>query len=228
MRSVESTALKAATEPAIDHGLLEARRSAEETIKLMREKYEGAGARIESLSATIRPTGTAIRSDVTMDHAAAERLFGKSAAAQRRHHAGMSQLSAWRGRAAHAGLREDSGDDLLRQFAEGLADGFRPLSLPSWMREVIRLDNDNRSDAALDELFDQIDILLSSGEFSKVDSIIAAMPVEGPSLTLMMGLLSITRPACEHLPSRVRYFERVHRLCNAMRRDAESLLGGLR
>ena len=105
---------------------------------------------------------------------------------------------------------------------------FNHLPLPDWMLVTLDLDRDDKSDAALDELFDRIDPLLTAGEFGKIDGIIAAMPVEGPSLTLMMGLLSITRPAGEHLPSRPRYFERVYRLCKAMRRDAELLLGGLR
>jgi len=102
------------------------------------------------------------------------------------------------------------------------------LAIPAWLHALIELDNKGQSDAALDELFDRIDEMLSASEYEKVDSILANMPLEGPSLTLMMGVLSITRPAAEHLPSRVRYFDRVYRLCTAMRRDADSLLRGLK
>jgi hypothetical protein len=109
-----------------------------------------------------------------------------------------------------------------------LPDADRERLLPDWMRVVLKLDRDDKSDAALDELLDRIDAMLTAGEFGKVDGILAAMPVEGPSLTLMMGLLSITRPAREQLTSRSRYFDRVYRLCKAMRRDADLLLGGLR
>ena len=98
------------------------------------------------------------------------------------------------------------------------------LAIPAWLQALLELDKKGQSDAALDELFDRIDEMLSASEYEMVDGILGCMPLEGPSLTLMMGLLSITRPAAEHLPSRARYFERVYRLCTAMRRDAESLL----
>ena len=109
-----------------------------------------------------------------------------------------------------------------------LAELPSPTAVPEWMQVVLQMDESAQTASSLDVLFDQINWMLSESEFGKVDEVIAVMPVEGPSLSLMMGLLSITRPAAEHLPSRQRFFDRVYRLCKAMRRDAESLLGGLK
>jgi hypothetical protein len=96
------------------------------------------------------------------------------------------------------------------------------------MYRVLMLDEEDQSDAALDELFDGVEPSLLSEQYAVVDQLLSSMPVEGPSLTLMMGLLSITRPAAGHLPARAHFFNRVYRLCKAMRRDADALLGGLR
>lgn len=225
MRSVEKIAIDSTGESAIDERFDEARRNADLTLSMMRETYEGAGARIDCLSATIRPHETAFRSEVTMSQDAADKVFGKPVPTQQRQ---MPQRWRRRNQVTPLSISDHSGSETVSQFAELLREQLRRPSLPQWMHEVVRLDGEDHADAALEELFDQIDSLLSSGEFAKVDDIFPAMPVEGPSLTLMMGLLSITRPASEHLPSRNRYFERVYRLCKAMRRDAESLLGGLR
>ena len=151
-----------------------------------------------------------------MSESAAEELFGLTLTQQTRHQADM--LRHWQSR----------GEVVLRPWIEGARERYQYPGLPDWTRAILKSDNDGHSDAALDDLFDRIDVMLSSGEYEKVDDILAAMPLEGPSLTLMMGLLSVTRPAAKYLPSRVRYFNRVYRLCNAMRRDAQTLLGGLK
>jgi hypothetical protein len=221
LRSVDERATKAAAQSSSEFGFAEARRSAEEVIGLMIEKYEGVGARIDALSATGTPGDIAIRQEVTMSQAAAEKLFGAPNTRARIAAVVHSQ------RIGFSSMRVKSRDDreqLVRHFR---ARQVQP-TLPDWMQAVRKLDENGQSDAALDEMFDHIDSMLSSQEFSDVDAILGAMPVEGPSLTLMMGLLSITRPAAQHLPSRRQYFDRVFRLCNAMRRDADSLLGGLR
>lgn len=225
MRSVERNAAHAAILPeSADRGFGEAHRSAEKMIEIMREKYERAGARIDALSVTVKADQTAFRSEVTLNQAAAEALFGKPCEARKRN---------WRAEAMWAPFRialtrrpdtlVDQSGQQFEQFAQ-----IRQPSLPDWMQPILKLDEAGQSDAALDDLFDRIDPMLISEQFGKIDAIIASMPVEGPSLTLMMGLLSISRPAAEHLPARARFYGRVFRLCKAMRRDAELLLAGLR
>lgn len=231
MRLVELNAIRATTESAsaTDQGLLEANRSAEETIKLITAKYEREGVQIDALSATGQPGAIKIRSEVTMSQVAAEKLFGQSPTSQQKQNqAEMLRLWKFRNRMSHANRKGDTGSELVREFAQGFTKRLLYIALPDWMQAVLKLDREDKSDAALDELFDRIDPMLAAGEFDKVDGILAAMPVEGPSLTLMIGLLSITRPAGDHLPLRPKYFDRVYRLCKAMRRDAELLLGGLR
>src|SRR5215217_5912952 len=77
MRSVELSSTKAATAPASPAPSFEAHRSAEATMEMMKEKYDNAGAQIHALSATVRANETVFRSEVTMNPAAAEALFGK-------------------------------------------------------------------------------------------------------------------------------------------------------
>lgn len=209
LRSIEQTAGEAATATtSAESPFLAARQSTDETLQRLKEKCEGVGANVESLSATLRPDGTTIRLEGSMSKAAAEELFGLTTTQQKQRQAEMLQI--W------------------RKQVQGLLERFRQSALTDWMESILKLDQSNQSDAAFDELFDRIDLMLSSAGYAKIDAILAAMPVEGPSLTLMMGLLSMTRPAAQHLPSRQRFFDRVYRLCNAMRRDAETLLGGLR
>jgi hypothetical protein len=231
MRSVASKAIKAAAEPATaaDHSIPETHRIAVETTERLREMYEIVGASVNLISVITTSGDTAIRSDVTMSQVAAEKLSGElTATQQRRNQAAMLRVWQARNRMAHAKSKYESGSPITRGGIAGFCNQLRDFTLPDWMQWVLRLDRDDKSDGALDELFDRIDPMLSSREFDKVNDILAAMPVEGPSLTLMMGLLSITRPAGAHLPSRAPFFARVYRLCKAMRRDAESLLGGLR
>jgi len=229
LRSIEQAATEAATSPpSTEPAFLEARQSADETMKRVREKCERVGASVESLSATVQRSGTTIRYEGAMSEAAAKELFGLPAAPtaeQERQQALMLQLRQLRNRFVH--LQTETPPQTLA-FRELLARVISQPVLPDWMRPVLKEDQRGQSDVALDEMFDRIDPMLSSGKYSEVDAILTAMPVEGPSLTLMMGLLSITRPAAQHLPSRQRFFDRVYRLCRAMRRDADSLLGGLR
>lgn len=230
LRSIEQAATEAATaSPSNEPAFSEARESADETIKRVKEKCERVGASVESLSATVQRSGTTIiRYEGAMSEAAAEALFGlfpAPAPQQKRQQAQILHLRHLRNRFVRLQTETPAHAIALRDL---LARVISQPVLPDWMRPVLKEDQRGQSDVALDEMFDHIDPMLSSGKYSEINAILAAMPVEGPSLTLMMGLLSITRPAAQYLPSRKRFFDRVYRLCKAMRRDAETLLGGLR
>jgi hypothetical protein len=230
LRSVERAATEAAKELAAPDGgnFADAHRNAEEMIEWMQQKYESAGARVDTLSATVRSGKTANRSEVIMDATAAERLFGAPTLGSSRRLPPQSLsakqqfvLSYLRSYTAHLHGK-------LPRELQLLAGTPTRAIVPAWKQAILQMDENGKTALALDTLFAQIDSMLSAGEFDKVDDVVAAMPVEGPSLSLMLGLLSITRPAADRLPSRQRFFTRVYRLCQAMRRDAESLLGGLR
>jgi hypothetical protein len=229
LRSIERTATKAALESAQSADL---HRDAEEMIRWIKQRHEAAGATPDAISATVRSGGTSIRLEVTMGGTAAAKLYGAPGYADN----GSRKVSplvaarraASRSRSNSSGSTAPPSGTVTDRLLELLTAGASRPRLPSWMEAVLRLDENGQTGVALDELLSGINSPLAASEFEKVDRILAAMPVEGPSLSLMMGLLSITRPASTHLPSRALFFARVHRLCKAMRRDAESLLGGLR
>lgn len=235
LRSVEESATEAVkTQTAPKAGnFAEGQRTPEEMLALMRQKYEKAGAKIDALSATVKPGETAYRSEITMDAAAAEQLFGmdqaqNSLSVQRMPMRRTSYRVVRSTQNRPSALAVDSHERIVQLLQlSGMRTHYKQ-GLPEWMHTVIELDRAANTDAALDMLFKQVDSMLSKGELEDVNAILAAMPLEGPSLTLMMGVLSITRPASQHLASREKFFNRVYALCKAMRRDADALLGGLR
>lgn len=64
-------------------------------------------------------------------------------------------------------------------------------------------------DQKLDELYDRIDDALLAGDFDSVDREIAAADVARTDLTMLLGLLTISHAAREHLPSRERFAVKV-------------------
>lgn len=97
-----------------------------------------------------------------------------------------------------------------------------------WFADAVEADRLKRKAAAVDILFEHTDGLLREGRFREVDHLLRLTPTEGPSLTFLIGLLSITLPASQHLPARQPLFDRVWQVCVARGRNADKLLGGLR
>jgi hypothetical protein len=125
--------------------------------------------------------------------------------------------------------REQSTEQMLRdQFDKRLGAPASQNDSPKWLQNAMALDASDSTIPAMDIVFDNVDDLLSAGKFEEVNVIIEQVPLEGPSLSFLMGVLTITLPAADRLPSRARFFARLYRLCKAMGRDAEDLLGGLR
>lgn len=100
--------------------------------------------------------------------------------------------------------------------------------LPNWLKTAIDLDARDETMPAMDLLFDHVDRLLVASDLNEVNRIITLVPLEGPSLSFLMGVLTITLPAADRLPDRSKFFSRLHRLCKAMGRDPVKLLDGLR
>jgi len=102
------------------------------------------------------------------------------------------------------------------------------IAVPTWLVDALDADGRGESSAALDIIFRKMDQLLRDGNFPEVDRVVRCAPIEGTSLTVLLGLLSITLPASQHLPSRDSFFDQIWKACVARGRNAEKLLGGLR
>jgi hypothetical protein len=101
-------------------------------------------------------------------------------------------------------------------------------AVPVWLADALDADGHGESSVALDIIFREADQLLRDGNFPEVDRILRQAPVDGASLSVLTGLLSITLAASQHLPARCSFFEEVWRACVAKGRNPEKLLGGLR
>jgi hypothetical protein len=72
--------------------------------------------------------------------------------------------------------------------------------LPAWFQQALAADRRGRDQVAIDIIYDNIDKLLSRGKFDEVDNLLRQTSTDGPSLTFLVGLLSITLPASPQLP----------------------------
>lgn len=59
---------------------------------------------------------------------------------------------------------------------------------------------------ATDQIFQTFDSLLNKGKFAECDSILASVDVSKLKSPLIRSFLTITMPAKEHLPFRVKFF----------------------
>lgn len=57
-------------------------------------------------------------------------------------------------------------------------------------------------DAELDELYDKVDDLLDEGKFSELDTLISELDISKFGTFIMLGWLTLTLVAKDHLPSR--------------------------
>jgi hypothetical protein len=98
-----------------------------------------------------------------------------------------------------------------------------------WLRKVRDLDLEGRIDDSLDVLYEHADDLMLEGRFSELDGVVGQVDVEGMSLDLMIGFLTITNLAKEHLPSRATLVTAIEtRIREIAPEREESLLRGLR
>jgi len=80
--------------------------------------------------------------------------------------------------------------------------------IETWLNEIYQLDLDDKTDAAIDVLFDHVDDLLSAGEFDQCDEVLKDLDPNRLSNALIVAVLSITKAAGGHLPSRFHFAER--------------------
>jgi hypothetical protein len=82
-------------------------------------------------------------------------------------------------------------------------------------------------DSALDLIYDQIDEMLRKAEFSKLDLVLAELPVSDLSIDLLLGILTATLPARSRLSNRAHLFAEIVGVLTERREYQDGLLTGL-
>lgn len=99
----------------------------------------------------------------------------------------------------------------------------------AWVRDLYSLVGQGRHDDAIDVLFSTVNRMFVKGEFAKCDEALRAIDVARLDTNLLVGVLTSTLCAAEHLPSRN---DVIHRVENRLRQLApdrvERLLANLR
>ena len=95
------------------------------------------------------------------------------------------------------------------------------------MDRAKRLDQHGQTDEALDILFDQIDEMLLSGEFNRVDQLLAETTPSDFSVELLLGILTATLPGKNRLLNREALFERISGVLQDRGVARDELLVGL-
>lgn len=84
-------------------------------------------------------------------------------------------------------------------------------------------------DKALDFIFREIDRLLSVGQLTSVDAILAAIDFEKLDLDSQLGFLTATLPVKEYLKNREAFYQKVKQFIkNELKEDTAALLSGLK
>ncbi len=99
----------------------------------------------------------------------------------------------------------------------------------TWLDEVYSAVAASLQDDAVDLMFDQIDDLLCEGKAPQVNDLLSHIDIKRLDTTLMLAVLSITKPAAELLTNRDGFVRRVEKSLRQQAPErAERLLSGLR
>lgn len=97
-----------------------------------------------------------------------------------------------------------------------------------WLGELYSMVKDEKSDDALDLLFEKVDDLLVEGRMEQCDRLLKKIDEKRLDTSLLVGVLSITLPAKTSLKERPSFFERAKtRLQELAPGRSERLLSGL-
>jgi len=97
----------------------------------------------------------------------------------------------------------------------------------SFVRRSQRLDEQGRTDAALDLIYDSIDERLRNSQFPEIDTILAQLPTNELSTDILLGLLTATLPARRKLDARRTFYCEVENSLKQRGEYEDGLLTGL-
>jgi hypothetical protein len=106
-----------------------------------------------------------------------------------------------------------------KHAAQSFIDGF--------LDPILRLEAKGNTDSALDLLYDKVDELLKTGEFEKLNQILADSSPEELSIDMILGLLTSSLPARSKLPARADFFEKSEAAIKSRGEYEDGLLSGL-
>lgn len=96
-----------------------------------------------------------------------------------------------------------------------------------FIEQARRLDEKRRTDAALDIIYDNINNLLTEGDYQRIDAILSALDPEPLSVDILLGLLTSTLPARTKLSRRRDFFSKVEEELRRREGWEKGLLTGL-
>jgi len=102
------------------------------------------------------------------------------------------------------------------------------LSTFDWLSDLYVMIKNGSTDKAIDLLIDEVDDLLSDGEFERCDDLMGLIDLDRLDVDLLVGVLSVTLGAAELLPSRPGLIEQVEeRLEGLVPERVDALMEGL-
>lgn len=97
-----------------------------------------------------------------------------------------------------------------------------------WLAEAVNLDSIGKMDGALDIVYNKLDDLLLQGQYTKVDHFLKQLVAANYSPNLLLGILTVTFYASEHLPSRAEFLEKTVAVFEENHLPVSVYLDGLR
>ncbi len=101
--------------------------------------------------------------------------------------------------------------------------------MTAWVDEMLSLDASEKYRKTLDILFTNLDKLHIEGKFQESDEVIRSLNFEKLSVTLIVGILTITLPAKDKLNNRESFFNKAEAFFKETEPErAYNLLRGLK
>lgn len=98
----------------------------------------------------------------------------------------------------------------------------------AWLPQLYQLVAAGRTTKAIDLLFGKVDSLLCAGSFEEIDALLRTIEVDCLDTTLLVGVLSITVSAKNHLRDRAALAKRIEQRLKLLAPDRiDRLLTGL-
>lgn len=97
----------------------------------------------------------------------------------------------------------------------------------SWLLKASELDKAGNCDEALDVIYDNVDNLLTEGNFSEINKILGMVDITGLSDDVILGILTSTLPARDRLENREYFFQIAKKYMLSQGKFGEEIFAGL-